>query len=42
MQNWNKRNGQRATIKRPGTKQYNADYDNKTISSLINELSLGA
>lgn len=26
---WNYRNGQRATVKRPGTKAYNADYDNK-------------
>ena len=29
MQNWNKRNGQRATVKRPGTKQYHADFENK-------------
>ena len=29
MKNWNYRNGQRATVKRPGTKEYNADYKNK-------------
>ena len=29
MKSWNKRNGQRATVKRPGTKAYNADYENK-------------
>lgn len=27
--NWNKRNGQRATVKRPGTKEYRADYNNR-------------
>jgi ribosomal protein L44E len=27
--NWNKRNGQRATVKRPGTKEYRADFRNK-------------
>ena len=26
---WNVRNGQRATVKRPGTKEYKADYHNK-------------
>ena len=26
---FNYRNGQRATVKRPGTKEYRADYDNK-------------
>ena len=29
MKSWNKRNGQRATVKRPGTKSYNADYKNR-------------
>ena len=29
MKSWNTRNGQRATVKRPGTKEYSADYDNK-------------
>ena len=29
MNTWNKRNGQRATVKRPGTKQYDADYKNR-------------
>ena len=27
--NWNQRNGQRATVKRPGTKEYSADFRNK-------------
>lgn len=26
---WNVRNGQRATVKRPGTKEYKADYHNQ-------------
>lgn len=29
MISWNKRNGQRAVVKRPGTKEYNSDYNNK-------------
>ena len=29
MKSWNYRNGQRATVKRPGTKEYHADYANK-------------
>lgn len=29
MINWNTRNGQRATVKRPGTKQYHNDFHNK-------------
>ena len=29
MTSWNYRNGQRATVKRPGTKEYKADYANK-------------
>ena len=29
MISWNKRNGQRATVKRPGTREYEADYANK-------------
>ena len=29
MPSWNQRNAQRATVKRPGTKEYSADYQNK-------------
>ena len=29
MKSWNTRNGQRATVKRPGTSEYRADYANK-------------
>ena len=29
MVTWNKKNGQRATVKRPGTKEYRKDYENK-------------
>ena len=27
-QTWNKRNGQRATVKRPGTAAYHHDFEN--------------
>ena len=30
MTTWNQRNGQRSRVKQPGTKEYNADYDNRT------------
>lgn len=30
MNIWNERNGQRATVKRPGTKEYKADFENRT------------
>lgn len=29
MVTWNKKNGQRATVKRPGTKEYKKDYENR-------------
>ena len=29
MPSWNQRNGQRATVKRPGTKEYLSDFANK-------------
>ena len=29
MPSWNQRNAQRATVKRPGTKEYSADYQSK-------------
>ena len=30
MRSWNRRNGQRSTVKRPGTKEYNAAFKNRT------------
>ena len=41
MVSWNRRNGQRSTVKRPGTKEYKANFKNRTNQFFRNGTKAG-